>query len=183
MTSEPSDRLVNLFGALALGISDRVRSAIAEAFPSGGETAAALIVIGHAPGMSIDQVSRTLRLSHAGAVRLVDRVIEQDLVTKSPSAADRRVMNVDLTPEGWAQRDKLLALRHAALASLLTHVAAEDRVLLERVAESVVATLPCDPLSALTTCRFCDERTCTDCPMDVFGPVVTSNGREVALKH
>ena len=40
---------------------------------------------------------------------------------------------------------------------------------LECVAETIAAALPDDALSALTTCRFCDERRCIDCPMEVFG--------------
>jgi hypothetical protein len=40
---DPSDRLINIFGALSQAVSDRVRLAIAEAFNAGGETAAALI--------------------------------------------------------------------------------------------------------------------------------------------
>ena len=38
---DPSDRLINIFGALSQAVSDRVRLAIAEAFNAGGETAAA----------------------------------------------------------------------------------------------------------------------------------------------
>ena len=58
--SAPSDRLVNLFGALALGVMDRVRWATVDKMALGGEAAAALIVIGHAPGLSVDQLARVL---------------------------------------------------------------------------------------------------------------------------
>jgi hypothetical protein len=40
---------------------------------------------------------------------------------------------------------------------------------LERVAETIAAALPEDALAATTTYRFCDERRCIDCPMEVFG--------------
>jgi len=176
MALKTSHRLVNLLGALALGVSDRMRSAVAEAMPMGGETAAAVIVIGHAPTMSIDQLSRILRLSHAGTVRLVDRLVERRLVEKRPSAIDRRVMSLALTTDGWQQRDELLALRRAALTTLLDRVAAEDLAAFERVAETIVAALPEDALSALTTCRFCDERRCTDCPMEAFGTLEPAGG-------
>jgi MarR family transcriptional repressor of emrRAB len=42
---------------------------------------------------------------------------------------------------------------------------------LERVAEAIAVALPEDALAALTTCRFCNERRFTDCPMEVFGPL------------
>ena len=56
--NEPSERLINLFGALALGVTDRVRWAALAETALGGETAAALVVIGHSPGLSIDRLSR-----------------------------------------------------------------------------------------------------------------------------
>lgn len=176
MALKASDRLVNLLGVLALGVSDRMRSAVAEAMPLGGETAAAMIVIGHAPTMSIDQLSRILRLSHAGAVRLVDRLVERNFVKKQASAIDRRIMSLVLTTEGRRQREKLLALRRAALTALVKQVAPEDLAALERIAETITASLPEDALSALTTCRFCDERCCTDCPMEIFGSLETAGG-------
>ena len=46
-----SDRLVNLFGALAVGITDRIKKAAFDpTIPGGGETTAAIVVIGHATG-------------------------------------------------------------------------------------------------------------------------------------
>ncbi|CAP42217.1 transcriptional regulator, MarR family [Bordetella petrii] len=171
-----SERLVNLVGALALGVTDRMRAAVAEAMSLGGETVAAVIVIGHSPTLSIDQLSRILRLSHAGAVRLVDRLVERGFVEKRPSALDRRTMSLALTPSGSRQRDELLALRKAALEALLAHVSAQDLEALERIAETVVAKLPDDALSALTTCRYCDERSCASCPMEAFGSLDTPCG-------
>jgi DNA-binding MarR family transcriptional regulator len=128
-----------------------------------------VIVIGHAPTMSIGQLSRILRLSHAGTVRLVDRLVERNLVEKRPSALDRRIMSLALTTESWQQRDKLLALRRAVLTVLLNQVAPEDLAALEHVAETIAAALPEDALSALTTYHFCDERRCIDCPVEGFG--------------
>lgn len=174
MAETASHRLVNLLGALALGVSDRIRSAVAEAMPSSGETTAALIVIGHAPGMSIGQLSRILRLTHAGAVRLVDRLAERKLVEKRQSAIDRRTMSLAPTADGWVQRDRVLALRRTALAALLSQITSDDLAALERIAETITATLPTDALSALTTCRFCDERSCIACPMEVFGSLETA---------
>jgi ABC-type Fe3+ transport system substrate-binding protein len=69
---------------------------------------AAVIVIGHASTMSIDQLSRILRL-----------------VEKRPSALDSRIVSSMLTMDSWQQQDKLLALRRAALTVLLNQVEAQ----------------------------------------------------------
>ena len=103
-------------------------------------------MIGHAPTMSIDQLSRILGLSHAGTVRFVDRLVERNLVEKRPSALVRRIMSLALTTDGWQQRDKLLALRRAVLTAPLNQVAPEDLAALEHVAETIAAALPEDAL-------------------------------------
>jgi MarR family transcriptional regulator, negative regulator of the multidrug operon emrRAB len=169
MAAEPSNRLVNLLGALALGVSDRIRAAAAESMPLGGETIAALIVIGHAPAMSIDQLSQILRLTHAGTVRLVDRLVERNLIEKRPSTVDRRSVTLFPTSTGRKRRGRVLALRRAALLEVLDRVSPDDLGALERIAETITGGLADDPLSALTTCRFCDEQVCDACPMDAFG--------------
>lgn len=167
---DPSDRLINTFGALSQAVSDRVRRAIAEAFSAGGQTAAALIAIGHEPGMSIGQIRQILQLSHAGAVRVVERLGDQGLVAKSQSPSDRRVVHVTLTLRGRTERTKLLGLRNAAVAELLGKVSAEDRGALERAADSILSSLRSDPQGSLATCRLCDRARCNDCPVDGHRP-------------
>ena len=167
---DPSDRLINTFAALSQAVSDRVRMAIAEAFNAGGETAAALIAIGHEPGMSIGQIRQILRLSHAGAVRVVERLGDQGLVEKSQSSSDRRVVHVALTSLGQVQRVELLGLRKAAVAALLDKVSAEDRVALERAANAILSSVFCDPQGGWGTCRLCDRARCDDCPVHRHRP-------------
>src|SRR3546814_5880854 len=90
-----------------------MRSAVAEAMPLGGETVSAVIVIGHAPMMSIDQLSRILRLTHGGAVRLVDRLVERNLVDKQPSAIDRRIMTLARSEEHTSELQSLMRISYA----------------------------------------------------------------------
>lgn len=165
------DRLINLFGAMALGVSDRIRSTALQAIPSGGETAAALVVIGHEPCLTIDRLSHVLRLSHAGTVRLVDRLVALGLVERRPSETDRRAASLVLTSAGQMQRAELLSSRQATLAPLVVALTDEERLMLERVSEKILETLPSDALTALSICRFCDEQRCAACPMDKFGRV------------
>ncbi|MEO8809843.1 MAG: MarR family transcriptional regulator [Rhodanobacter sp.] len=166
---ELSERLINLFGALAIGVADRVRWEALDETALGGEGSAALVVIGHAPGMSIDQLSRVLGLSHPGAVRLVDRLTNAGLAVRELSLDDRRAVALGLTAEGRSQRAALLKRRNKALKAVLAVVRAEDMAVLERIADAMLQTLPDDAASALTVCRYCNERQCPDCPMDVFG--------------
>lgn len=162
----PSDRLINLFGALVQCVSDELRGAISQRFPAGGETAAALSLIGHEPGMSIDQIGKALRLSHAGAARVVERLLARNFVSKSPFADDRRVTHVRLTAIGQAERKTLLNRRSTVIAELLAAVSDTELAALERIAETILVSVPRDKVSSRTTCRFCDAAKCTDCPTE-----------------
>lgn len=163
------DRLANLLGALATGLSDRTRLAVAEQTSLGGEAAAALIVIGHAAGLSIDQLGRVLKLSHPGTVRVVDRLVTAGLAERKPAVSDRRALALQLTPAGELERSAVLEARRAALSTVLGHVAPEDYPALERLVEKMLVSLACDATSAMGVCRFCNQHQCPDCPMDQFG--------------
>ncbi len=169
--NEPSDRLINIFGALALGVADRVSWTALDASGLGGEGAAALVVIGHQPDLSIDQLSRVLGLSHPGTVRLVDRLESAKLVRRHVADHDRRALALNLTAAGRTRRNALLERRHLVLKTILKQAAGEDLEALERATDAMLQKLPDDATSALTVCRFCNEQQCADCPMDAFGSV------------
>ena len=164
-----SDRLVNLFGALAVGTTDRIKKAAFDpTIPGGGETTAAIVVIGHASGLSIDELGRVLGLSHAGAVRLAVR---------SKALRDRRAVALMLSEAGENRLSAMLQRRKETLSALLSDVSNADRLVLERIAETILAQMSDDAVSALTICRLCDERRCYNCPMDAFGMLESSTHR------
>jgi len=169
-------RLANLLGALALGVTDRMREAVLDETNLAGETSAAIVVIGHAPGLSINQLSRALQLSHAGAVRLIDRLGTAGLVTRGQAAHDRRVAVLQLTCTGEDQRSAILSRREQVLAPLLDNLEAEDRVALARITQALLRAMPTSATSALTVCRLCDNQQCTDCPMAEFGVLDIQGG-------
>jgi MarR family transcriptional repressor of emrRAB len=162
-------RLANLLGALAIGIADRIRHAVAEQTSLGGEAAAALIVLGHEPGLSVDQLGKVLKLSHPGTVRVVDRLVAAGLAERQPAASDRRALALHLTRSGEAERARVLQGRGAAVAAVLDHVPPEHYPVLEQLVEQMLVSLPSDATSALSVCRFCDQHACANCPMDQYG--------------
>ena len=175
--SDDFARLANQLGAFANAVSDRIRTAVAERTELGGEAAAALIVIGHETGLSIDQLGKVLKLSHPGAVRVVDRLVAAGLAERKVSAHDRRVQALHLTEQGERERATVLAGRQAVLAALLEHLPAEDLPILERVLEKMLVSVPCDAISAMGVCRYCDHDACKNCPMDRLGTVADTARR------
>lgn len=166
---EDDTRLLNQLGALAIGIADRIKTAVADTTALGGEAAAALIVLGHTPGLSIDQLGKVLKLSHPGTVRVVDRLAAAGLAERKQTAVDRRTVALHLTVAGEAERAAVLAARRKVIAPVLAACSAEECRLLERLVEKMLVSLPSDATSAMSVCRYCEQGACPDCPMDQFG--------------
>lgn len=162
------NRLANLLGALATGISDRIRLAATEQTSLGGEAAAALIVLGHMEGMSVDQLGRVLKLSHPGTVRVVDRLVAAGLAERKVAVSDRRALALHLTPAGGTERSAVLEGRRAAISAVLSHLDPADYPVLEQLVEKMLVSLPHDVTSAMSVCRFCDQNACAACPMNQF---------------
>ena len=161
-----NDRIANMLGALALGLTDQIRAASERQASEGGPAPAAVTLIGHDPGLSIDRLRRSLGLSHPGAVRLVDRLVADGLVLREPSAEDRRAVALILTEEGLRQRDAILSERHAGLAAALDCLAPEEQEPFERLLTKLLGAFVRDVGHAYAVCRLCDERVCQPCPVE-----------------
>jgi DNA-binding MarR family transcriptional regulator len=67
---------------------------------------------------SVSELAERLQAQHHGVVALVTRCEDLGFVTRSPSAEDRRVVEVRLTAAGTAMLVRLAALHRAELQSL-----------------------------------------------------------------
>src|SRR5262245_50513639 len=146
----------NVLGALAQAIGDAAGAASADA---------ALVHLSKYPDEPIDALRRPLGLSHAGCVRLVDRLEDERLLERG-TGEDARVRTLRLTRSGQAAARRVLAARKDALARAIARLSDGEREALVRIATKVLAELVTDPASALATCRLCDYASCPDdvCP-------------------
>lgn len=167
--SESYSRAANLLGALALAVSDRLREATED--PGGGLAAsepAALVTLASYPGQSVVALSRTLGLTHSGAVRLAGRMEAAGLVRRAP-AGHGRTLAIHLTPSGAAAAALVLARRQAAIEQLLVALDPGEAEALASLAGRMLAGITTDRGSAHQICRLCDEQLCvrdTTCPVD-----------------
>ena len=76
------DRAANLLGALALGITDRLSSAIETSAGSSLSAAAAIQCIDQEPGVRVEALRVPLGLSHGAATRIVAALVAQGLVLR-----------------------------------------------------------------------------------------------------
>lgn len=79
-------------------------------------------------GLTIGQIADVLMLRHHSAVELVDRAVDKGIVKRSRDKADRRLVRVELTPNGSR------SLRQVTLANFeqLIHLAPRITRLFDR---------------------------------------------------
>jgi len=158
------DRTTNLLGALALAITDRINSGMKHALDRSGESAAAIIVLGYAPGLSVEVLRQVLDLSHPGTVRLIDRLEEDGLVERR-KAEDGRAVALHLTRKGSKLRQQLMDRRLDMLEAALKGLTANERAVLGDLLSKVLTNLPETEMAKHRICRLCAVRTCSDCPI------------------
>src|ERR1700712_817942 len=107
----------NVLAAWALAVADVVRRAAEQSTGMGGGGPAALVAIVADPGLTIDELRKILDLTHPGAVRLVDRLVEQGWVRREPGTG--RSVRLKPTSSGRAAEHRLAAAREVAVAELL----------------------------------------------------------------
>ncbi len=159
-----NDRTVNLLGALGLAVAGSIETMARQVLAHGGETPAALVVIGYGLGPSNDQLRHVLGLSHPGTVRLVDRLVADGLVERRP-ARDKRAVALHLTETGFDQRERLLQGRLAAIRPYLLPLAPPEQAMLGALLHKMLAGLDTTDAQRCTICRLCDNRVCSDCPI------------------
>lgn len=159
-------RIENIVGALALALSDAILCSAQQEAPEPGPAAAALALLGHNPGLTIERLRRSLGLSHPGAVRLVDRLVADGLVVRIPSRRDRRAVALHLTEAGAAGCAAILAARQGGLANALAGLGPEELATFGTLAEKVLRRVVRDEDHAYAVCRLCNDPVCDECPVD-----------------
>lgn len=159
-------RAENVIGAMALAIADGIRRAVQVPAGETGEAAAAIALIGFAPGLSIERLRRALLLTHSGAVRLVDRLVDADLVKRIPAAHDARAVALTLTSAGQQAWFEILAARNGGLTSALSALSDSELQQFGALAGKVLTSLVRDEDHACHLCRLCNYRICSDCPVE-----------------
>jgi DNA-binding MarR family transcriptional regulator len=161
-------RDLNVIGAFALALADDFKGAMQDLADGNESACSALIVVGQESGLSVDRLSKILRLSQPGTVRLVDRLAEAKLVERK-TGSDRRSVALRLTDAGKRQVKSLLVGRQHALSQALRGLDDWERSTLSAIATKVLRSLEHSEVECDRRCRLCDDGACPDatCPMMV----------------
>ena len=93
------------------------------------------------PDSSVGQVATGLGISQPSATETIEKLVCKGLVERTPDAADRRIVRLELTDKGREVIDRPWETRRAVLASALRDAAPDERAAIERGLE-----LLCDAL-------------------------------------
>lgn len=162
------DRAGQVLGVTALAVMDRLRAAVVAGAAVGEVEAGALVHLHAWPGGSVGDLASVVGLSQPAAVRLVDRLVQQDLLRRE-AGPDRRTVALVLTKAGSRAAEAVLAARAEALAPVLAGLSPREQAKLERLLGQVAAGLAEDRAGAVRVCRLCDRAVCTSgpgCPLE-----------------
>jgi DNA-binding MarR family transcriptional regulator len=159
---------MNLLGAAVLALSDDMDAAVARAAGQAGQAPAALVELAGHPGLTVDGLRRRLKLTHPGAVRLLDRLDERGLIRRRRGDADARTTSITLTEQGQAVAAAVTAARSAVLEKALLTITGDQQRHLEQLLETLLAGWPGTPDHSSQVCRLCDLSACPAdrCPVE-----------------
>lgn len=160
----PRDR--NIFGAFALMIGDDIVRASSSRAPEAGPAASALALLSHKPGLSIRMLAVGVGLSHAGTVRLVDRLASDGLIERRDHSTDGRTRSLHLTTTGEVASKEVLASRDRVIAEGLSILSQDEIRTLGDIAERVLRDRLENLEHSYRICRLCCYKGCTNCPID-----------------
>ncbi|HWX10349.1 MAG TPA: MarR family transcriptional regulator [Gaiellaceae bacterium] len=106
------------------------------------EQVSLLVAIKYAPGVGVRELATRERISAPALTKHVDRLERDGLVTRTPSADDKRRIGLALTDEGQRALRRVRSRRTAWLASRLRDLSADELAAVEAAIEPLSRLLP-----------------------------------------
>jgi len=160
-------RTANLLGAAALAVTDLVLTGATAAAGTSSSGAAALVVLGADPGISVTELGRRVGLTQSAAARMVDALEARGLVERRATLG--KWVAVHPTDAGRAASADLLDARGGRLTALVGTLAPAEQEALAAVLDRLLRTIYGEVGSSERVCRLCDRPTCTEagaiCPV------------------
>jgi MarR family transcriptional repressor of emrRAB len=153
-------RAANVLGALALAIADRTANEIAAVAGQSESAVAAISALYHfLDRPTLDRLRLVLGLTPSGAVRLVDRLSEEGLVTRE-AGGDGRTRSVVLTAAGRDLAERISAARAASLGAALQDFTTDEVTTLESLMGRMMTGIVNAKTGGAWICRLCDTQAC-----------------------
>lgn len=166
-SNERTGAAANWLGTLAVLIQDRVEARWQAELDLSPMSAAALVQIEQEAGCAIEAVAGRIGLSHSATVRLIDKLVERDLVAKDRGRDDARQQSLKLTKAGRRLAAQLHQARNQVTDELLGLVPAAEGAVLGRAVATILRRAVTTKHEGDLVCRVCDETRCRPeiCPI------------------
>jgi len=162
-----------MLGALAVGLSDAITSAVETTTGHAGAMGAALATLAQEPGLGIEQLRVPLGRTQSATVRVVDQLVAEGYAERRPGQ-DQRSVAVFLTAKGDRAASRVLASREQLLADAMSPLTPGERKALTGALEKVLDRMTSGRAHADLICRLCDLAACPEraCPVELaaLGP-------------
>lgn len=161
----------NILCTLATALVDRADRSISKVLRHGAQAPAALVSVLWYPDRPIAFLAARLRISHPGAVQLVDKLKSDGLLERIPGA-DGRTKLLYLTDAGRVVALQVLSSRREAADTALHALNEQQLEAFTSAAEAMLGALTHGLLVSEHMCRLCDEMACPDsrCPVEGAEP-------------
>lgn len=152
----------DVVGAVALCVSDALWLAMSRT----SSDAAALAMVLAEPGMSVDELARLVGLTHSATVRVVDRLVADDLVVRRSSGVGRRLA-LTLTSKGRRVANSNVYAAQRVLDKATAGFSDDELHTLTMLSARMVLNLSAEQAEIDRACRLCDQRSCLSvgCPL------------------
>ena len=165
--SPANPRLNNLLASLSLNLADEGQQALERACGLTGSATEALLALEEfLDGSHVGRLADVLGLTHSGGVRLVTQ-LERDGLAERRQGADRRKVEVRLTPRGRRRARQARGARDELIASATAGLTLDDARNLEALLEKLTAARIARRVERRRTdaggawwCRTCDFAAC-----------------------
>lgn len=152
--------MLNMVGAFATALSDRVADAIAGSSGLGQTAAEGLIAVCNHPGEAVEALAARLMLTPTGATRLLDGLERKHLVRRTVAAGDKRSRCVQPTTHGRRLAFEMFRARRSVIEHVLVPLSPAKQAELGNLLERLLAALSHDGTRAEHPCRVCEEQAC-----------------------
>lgn len=112
---------------------------------------------------SVGAIAERLGVTHPAAVKLIDKLVKKELVTRGIAAADHRQSEIEITHEGLRLINLVRRERMERLTQVLDRMPADDRQALIQGLEAFVLAALRDEGALNALCVSCQALLPTDC--------------------
>lgn len=134
------EETADLLGQAVMVLADRLGDATRSASGLGDTAARALLAVVRCPSEPVEALAERLKLTAAGATRVLDRLEARHLARRTRTGADGRSRLVEPTTDGRRLAFRIEEARHAELTRALRSIAsAESAALASALAQMLAA--------------------------------------------